>query len=507
MYSQTDVVSLPPRQRVLKDWMKMLPELCPGWDNAGLESLACHLLDDLYGHLDDRNGRCLSDMQARLTADIATAPLSCSDMARMFIALRSVFRHLLGKNEPVDILRVLERLDEWSDRTIARFDATCLRNAQKRRVEVVQRIAQLNTLNHCAAALNVSLDLVSAFNATAQLAQVLTNADLCIVYQRQDNFLQPRASAGKPQPSEQPIEIDTPKLLEPFVVDERQQDVPIEVVRRRLGVSQAQALYCNPLTASGEVIGKLTVVFTQPKRFTVQELRLQEIFANHAGQALYNAHLYERLSDLTAAHERRRIAGEMHDTMLQTLVSLNINLRVLLRYAHQGEWKQVLALLEDSRRLGKIAIQEGRDTLNNLHDYRNAGDDDLLQALQPELIIFTERSGIKPRLTVIGEPSVPLGVGHQLRRLLGEALANIQRHAFAETVTVAIGSRDEELQIQICDDGVGFHPHRVDQQASFGLSGMRERSRLINAQLIIDSAPGKGTRVTIRYPLNNATDL
>jgi signal transduction histidine kinase len=371
------------------------------------------------------------------------------------------------------------------------------------KTEFAQKVAELDSLNRCAAALNATLDAVSVLHTTAQLACDLVNADLCIVFQREGNYLFPRASVGELQYSSQPIQLNDQLLLEPLIVDAHRRDVPLVAVRQNLGLAEVRAMICMPLYAGNATIGKLTVIYLDPQYFSAQQIRMLEIFASHAGQAVHNAQLYERLSELTAAKERQLIASEMHDTMLQTLITLNINLQVALKHAHQKDWGQVEDLIRKARSLGKAAIVEGRQALINLKTGCATYEESLIDAIQPELTLFAEHSGIKPEFVVEGNesPCLPKNVKHHLRRLIGEALNNIKRHAQATEVLVSVKIEDKALRIQIQDNGVGFTPHIINQENSFGLNGMSERANFINAHLDVVSSPGQGTLISILVPL------
>jgi signal transduction histidine kinase len=78
-----------------------------------------------------------------------------------------------------------------------------------------------------------------------------------------------------------------------------------------------------------------------------------------------------------------------------------------------------------------------------------------------------------------------------------ETLRNIERHAMASRTTVTLNTVDgAHLKLSIEDDGVGFDPE-IPRQGHYGIVGLREQAQLIGAQLRIDSAPGRGTRLTV----------
>ncbi|MBZ0300493.1 MAG: hypothetical protein K8J31_12160 [Anaerolineae bacterium] len=502
MPSQNTTMPRLAHEMIVERWFGLIRQLYPDWDDVQAGDGAFRAVQDFCDFLTG----IPSTWDPQTLFGTLPELLSLSDITRLFITLRESVREEITCEDAPSIVYVMERLDAWIEIVISRYEGARTDRSRKQFKQMVERIVQLNTLSHCVATLNASLDLVSAFTAGAQLAQVLTGADLCAVYQLEEDTLRLQSYAGRlPRPCEV-FEITDPRLLTSIVVDAARQDLSIEVVQQNLAVREVQAVCCIPLQAANLVVGKLVIAFADAKHFTLQELRQQEIFASHLGQVIYNAQFYEHLSELTTSNERRRIACEMHDTMLQTLVSLNINLRVLLSYAHQGAWGDLVPLLEETRHLGKIAIQEGRDTLANLRDdqFCACALEDLFDLLRPQLAAFAEQSGITPQLQLIGErPYIPMNVGHQLRRLVGEALSNIHRHASAGIVQVVVETSAAEVCIQVCDDGIGFHPERVNHQVSFGLSGMRERSRLISARLTIDSAPGSGTTVRICCPLTH----
>jgi signal transduction histidine kinase len=86
-------------------------------------------------------------------------------------------------------------------------------------------------------------------------------------------------------------------------------------------------------------------------------------------------------------------------------------------------------------------------------------------------------------------------------RIIQESLANVAKHARASRVQVRLEQRSAELVLSVQDDGVGFQPAAPRKPQSLGLAGVRERAHLLRGQLDVDSAPGAGTRVHARIPL------
>jgi signal transduction histidine kinase len=498
MCTAAEPLVLPAQQQIVQHWLAGLRRQYPRCDAARVETQIHDAIRNFYKFL---SGYPAAWDLNPLMLLLSRQP-SFQDLAHVFSTLRAAVRAAISDSSKQTVLCTTEHLDNWITQVVMHYDVARSHRSQQRWQDMVQRLSRLNTLSYCVAELNTSLDLASAFSATVELARVLTDADVCLLYQRDGDMLRLRAAAGAAAEPVAAIPLAADDMLQQVVIDRQRHDIPLAVVRQHLNEPQVRAIHCLPLLTSSVISGKLTFVYFNDRTFTLQELRVQEIYAGHAAQALYNAQLYERLSGLTAANERRQIACEMHDTLLQTLIALNINVRVMENYAQQGRWDDVLPLIETVRALGKVAAQEGRDTLNDLRECDGSfRERNLIDALQPEITAFAHRAGIAPQFTFANAVPVPSAVSHHLCRLVGEALTNVHRHASATGVTITVETAPGEVCVRVRDNGVGFQPARVDQHQSFGLMGMHERARLIDAQVTIDTAPAKGTTVTIKCPL------
>jgi len=97
---------------------------------------------------------------------------------------------------------------------------------------------------------------------------------------------------------------------------------------------------------------------------------------------------------------------------------------------------------------------------------------------------------------------LPQPVQETIQRAVAEALTNIARYADPARITVQLWVEQQQLCVQIADDGVGFNLAAVQAAGrTSGLSGMAERAALLGGQLSIESEPGAGTRITARLPL------
>lgn len=191
--------------------------------------------------------------------------------------------------------------------------------------------------------------------------------------------------------------------------------------------------------------------------------------------------------------ERRRIARDLHDGVLQDL-------------AYAAQTIELVKLDADGTGLAD-GLQEGADVIRRaamelrglVYDLRLADEDHPLPDLLDSMV---ERSrgmarGCEIRLQVEESfPATPLGsVGVELLRIVREALANARRHSEAENVVVTLSARDGHLIAEVSDDGRGFGPEAA---TGVGLGSMRERAAALGGELEVRSAPGEGTRVRVR---------
>ena len=214
---------------------------------------------------------------------------------------------------------------------------------------------------------------------------------------------------------------------------------------------------------------------------------------------------------LTAAREteRLRLARELHDTALQQLLGISLQLAAYpQRSEAAGRQPETAPTPADLRRAALDAVGHLRGVIREL---RPPGLEEfgLTAALDGYLsAIGRERGAALPAIVVdldhVGD-DLPRELALCLFRVAQEALRNAIRHAAAREVGVALRRDDREVRLRVVDDGCGFVlPERLTtytQLGHFGLAGMAERVKLLGGQYAIASSPGRGTSVTVRLPL------
>jgi PAS domain S-box-containing protein len=195
--------------------------------------------------------------------------------------------------------------------------------------------------------------------------------------------------------------------------------------------------------------------------------------------------------------ERALLARELHDDVTQRLAVLAIELGRAESSAAGGAQPQVLKTVRE----GLVRLSEDIHSLAyRLHPavLEELG---LAEALRAECERRERHGGIAVALDL--EP-MSAAVGKDatlcLYRVAQEALNNIARHAHARAAGVMLRQMDGGLLLAVKDDGIGFDPEESGARASLGLVSMRERLRLVNGTLDIESAPGRGTSIVAWVP-------
>jgi signal transduction histidine kinase/DNA-binding NarL/FixJ family response regulator len=280
-----------------------------------------------------------------------------------------------------------------------------------------------------------------------------------------------------------------------------------------------------PLEWRGGIIG-VCIVFSrdESRQFGPDDAELLELFAKHAAIALANARMHEAVEDRARAEaasaERDRLLAELHDTLTQRLVSVQVHLDSIRRDLTAGEaatagdaahpsadrtggetdWLASAAShLTRASTATRDALVQARQSLMGLS--APPGGQALEDALRSEAAWAQSIGKLEVRLVTAGPPAELDG---RLRREVlwaaREALTNIVRHARASTVRIGLLYDRAAVSLLVQDDGQGFDPSSGWQGDTFGLRAMTERAREIGATVDVDSMPGWGTRIRARFP-------
>ncbi len=231
---------------------------------------------------------------------------------------------------------------------------------------------------------------------------------------------------------------------------------------------------------------------------------LQDALRQMASQVRgYQAAMHNYVAAVTQAQEdeRLRLARELHDDTVQSLIALGQRLERAEKAIAQNP-NSCAEHLEGLRRATRTMVQDVRRLIGDL---RPIYLDDLGLVTALEMLAAASPAGHRPTLTVRGAvrrlaPDLELS----LYRIVQSALKNAEQHAHAAHVSVELSFDDQAVHVIVQDDGVGFDvpdsPDELARQGHFGLLGMRERAMLFGGSLMLTSRPGHGTRVEATLP-------
>jgi signal transduction histidine kinase len=196
--------------------------------------------------------------------------------------------------------------------------------------------------------------------------------------------------------------------------------------------------------------------------------------------------------------ERIRIAGELHDGVMQDMLAVTMMLGTAKRRIPESS--DANATIDKAQ---QKLIQAGTDLRQLSHDLhppllQEAG---LPRAVQSYCEQFSAASGIPVECDAderVGELS--RGAALALFRILQEALGNAAKYAAAKHITVRLARSERSVSLSVSDDGVGFDASRLATGGGLGLVMMRERATQLNGHFSFESAPGRGTTIRVVVP-------
>ncbi|MFD1096427.1 sensor histidine kinase [Salegentibacter chungangensis] len=190
----------------------------------------------------------------------------------------------------------------------------------------------------------------------------------------------------------------------------------------------------------------------------------------------------------------KNVGWELHDNIGQLLSVANMQLNILARTSDDPNNESV----KEVKEIVASSLQEVRALSKSLNSdvVEYAG---LKASVKNEFARFERLNVIGTRLEITGEEhELPKQDAIILFRILQEFFSNVVKHSKAELLSLRMDYLPGELKIVVTDNGTGFDPEEV--QKSSGLLNMKNRAELINAEFSLDSAPGEGTSLSLRYP-------
>jgi len=293
-------------------------------------------------------------------------------------------------------------------------------------------------------------------------------------------------------------------------LDEQRERLSARPARALLDVPWAQAVI--PLRTQRDLIGVLLIGYRDGKPFLDEEdILVLGMVSRAVATTLQRRSLVKDLRERNEEasllsqellrvreDERKRIARDLHDEVIQNLIAVSYGLATIEHQPGPALRDQVLHVIERARTVCFDLRQFQQDTLGLGGAVRHVADE------------FAERTGLRTLAHVAEDPGVvvPETLSTAILGILEETLNNVRQHAQASLVEIWINVAAEEVVLRVCDNGVGFD--RLKQTRGeratrhFGLAMMDERAALVSGQLEVRSSPGNGTEVVFEATLQKA---
>ena len=278
---------------------------------------------------------------------------------------------------------------------------------------------------------------------------------------------------------------------------------PPSSMKEELGVRALLAATMEE--TDGRPAGRV-LLFNPHKKFSRSDLRWFEQIVRHLGPPLENIYRMRHVRARAVEAERSRISRDLHDGILQTLLSLQIQLEVLRRNLPAGS-SQISGDLGTLQKTVREESGELRRMVTEMRPLRVESAD-----LRELMMGFAERFQNESELIVdlfIDDRDLraPDRVCREIFQIYRESLNNIKKHAHASHVVVKLGQDDSRVKLVVDDNGLGFSfsgqftSEELDR-LRLGPISIKERTRSVGGNLTVESNPGHGARLTIEIPLS-----
>jgi signal transduction histidine kinase len=235
-----------------------------------------------------------------------------------------------------------------------------------------------------------------------------------------------------------------------------------------------------------------------------RSLHFLAALTEHITPALTNVFLLRRLRSRAGAVERARVARELHDGAIQALFGIEMKIEAVRR---RGATTQSVmdAELEDVQQLLQREVLALRELMQALRPIELETSDQLPDVVAALVERFRRDTGVSARFVWTGgRISLPPATALEVARIVQEALVNVRKHSRARNVLVRLINDDHTCTLVVEDDGQGFEfegrlsAGELDKRR-IGPAIIKERARIVGAQLAVDSAPGLGARLELIF--------
>ncbi|MBN9790265.1 histidine kinase [Pseudonocardia sp. TMWB2A] len=260
-----------------------------------------------------------------------------------------------------------------------------------------------------------------------------------------------------------------------------------------------------PMVVRGTTVGVINAYYEPDEAPDPSSLAFLEAMAAHAAVAVDTARLVARSRSDARTAERRRLARDLHDSVVQQLFSIRMQVSALQGRLDRSDPDpaRVLGAATELSAMSADALDDLRLLVREMHPAAPRGGD-LVEAVRTHASEVQSRTGLRVDVVAPVDPRLGPGVTDDLYRTVREALHNAVKHAGADTVRVRIERSDGDLVVEVADDGSGTRP--ADPPASvpggLGLVSMRERAERWGGACSAGPRPDGGWTVRTVLPVS-----
>jgi signal transduction histidine kinase len=275
-----------------------------------------------------------------------------------------------------------------------------------------------------------------------------------------------------------------------------------------------RSVMCIPLRAGYDNFGVMVFGSVQPDAFTDEHTELLSSIGTQATIALQNAHLYQNLMQerdrlLEADEEaRKKLARDLHDGPTQDIAAIAMRMGIIQKLLERSP-HEVPSELKKIEELARKTTKEIRHMLFTQRPLvlENQGLKAALGQLRDKMK-ETYNQALAVRVNPDAERALDTGQQGVIFQIIEEAVGNARKHAQAQLISILVNKQDDMVWVSVTDDGVGFdaraaEARSVERGGHLGMINLRERAEMVDGRLTIESAPGKGTSITLLVPIKD----
>lgn len=214
----------------------------------------------------------------------------------------------------------------------------------------------------------------------------------------------------------------------------------------------------------------------------------------------------QTIEELSIKNERKRVARDLHDTLAQGLVGLIMKLEAVDIHLENGNYEKCHYIIKGSMKEARLTLKDAREVIDDLRT-NSISESTFVMDIEEEIIRFEQATSIQVHKKIEVLPALSSLIKQHLSYILSECLINIAKHAQASKVEIEVALRDKVLFVNISDNGRGFNVHSIGEiNGHYGLIGIRERVRILNGSIRINSEPKNGTSLKIEVPVEKGAE-